>query len=260
MVRLLKELKLLVSDMISIETKRMKFYRGLLIVLFSIAATPCPAASEDPVLTGEIFAEDSEEAVSDITPESTASENMPPTQEPAAAPTGEIYAIGDEIEWRERIKGGICGVFNPETGEIEWMEQNKGGIAGVYNPLTKEIEWRQKYNSGVAGIFNPATEEIEWKENYKGGIAAVYNPASKQIEWKQIYKGDVEGVYNPITRQVEWREKSKYGVAGVFNPDTEEIEWREKYQVGIAGVLAGQPASLSCSSYATDSKKSQGFL
>jgi hypothetical protein len=237
----------------------MSFHKGLFLVLVAIWATHSFSANEDPVLTGEIYAEDAEDSTK--TTGSTAdgsvagSESEPTGQDSNATPKGEIYAIAEEIEWRERVKGGICGVFNPETVEIEWMEQNKGGVAGVYNPLTKEIEWRQKLYSGVAGFFNPATEEIEWKENYKGGIAAVYNPSTGQIEWNQIYKGDVAGVYNPVTRQIEWRQKGKTGIAGVFNPDTEKIEWREKYQVGMAGILAGQPASLSCSSYAIDYKR-----
>jgi len=248
------------TDTVFVGSKSMKCHKALLIVLATIWSTHSFAANEDPVLTGEIYAEDAEDSAAENAPEGSAVKSEPPAQDSNPAPKGEIYAIAEEIEWRERVKGGICGVFNPETSEIEWMEQNKGGIAGVYNPLTKEVEWRQKYNSGVAGIFNPATEEIEWKENYKGGIAAVYNPSTRQIEWKQIYKGDVDGVYNPTTRQIEWREKTRNGIAGVFNPDTEKVEWREKYQVGMAGILAGQPASLSCSSYATEYKKSSSFL
>ena len=241
------------TDVVFVARKNMNFHKVLFIVLATIWSTHGFAANEDPVLTGEIFAEDTEDST--VESEAAGSQSEPPAQDSNQALKGEIYAIGEEIEWRERVKGGICGVFNPETVEIEWMEQNKGGVAGVYNPVTKEIEWRQKYNSGVAGIFNPATEEIEWRENYKGGIAAVYNPSTRQIEWKQIYKGDVDGVYNPTTRQIEWREKTRTGIAGVFNPDTEKVEWREKYQVGMAGVLAGQPASLSCSSYAIDYKR-----
>jgi len=176
MVKPLKKFETFMTDTVFVGSKSMKCHKALFIVLVTIFTIPGIAASQDPVLTGEIFAEDSE---------GLTVENQSPVQDSSAAPKGEIYAIGEEIEWRERVKGGICGVFNPETVEIEWMEQNKGGVAGVYNPLTKEIEWRQKYNSGVAGIFNPATEEIEWKENYKGGIAAVYNPSTRQIEWKQ---------------------------------------------------------------------------
>jgi hypothetical protein len=256
MVGHLKEIILFITYALLIGNKSMNFQKALFVVLVTIYATTGITANEDPVLTGEIFTEDAE----DVAAENPPVESEPSVGESNPAPEGEIYALGDEIEWRERVKGGICGVFNPDSGEVEWNEQNKGGVAGVYNPQSRTIEWRQKYNNGVAGIFNPATGEIEWQENYKGGIAVVYNESTRQIEWKQIYKGDVAGVYNPITRQVEWREKPKFGIAGVFNPDTEKVEWREKHQVGIAGVLAGQPASLSCSSYANDYKKSQGFL
>ena len=256
MVGHLNTFKRLVTNVLFVWEKSMNFHKTLFVVLVTIFAAPGLAASQDPVLTGEIFVEETE----DTTTENPPVESKPSAEESNLAAEGEIYALDDEIKWRERVKGGICGVFNPDSVEIEWKEQNKGGVAGVYNPQSRTIEWRQKYNNGVAGIFNPATGEIEWQENYKGGIAAVFNESTRQIEWKQIYKGDVAGVYNPITRLVEWREKPKFGIAGVFNPDTEKVEWREKHQVGIAGILAGQPASLSCSSYANDYKKSQGFL
>ena len=96
---------------------------------------------------------------------------------------------------------------------------------------------------------------IEWRQKYKGGICGVFNPATGQVEWRDRYKGGIAGVFNPVTKEIEWRDRYRNGVAGVFNPETEEVEWREKYQVGITGVLAGQPASLSCSSYAIDYKR-----
>ena len=163
----------------------------------------------------------------------------------------EIYREG-RIEWRQRYKGGICGVFNPASNQVEWRDRYKGGIAGVFNPVTKTIEWRQRYNNGVAGVFNPETKQVEWKNNYKGGIAAAFNPITSEITWKHTYKGDVSGVFNPATAKIEWREKYKHGVAGVFNPSTQKVEWKERYRYGMAGIIPGQPDSLYCSSFTNE--------